>query len=57
MQVTYAYFQKILSKDPSQGPKFEIKFLKQQMIYKNFIFDLNEVFGIDSNPYTNSDTQ
>lgn len=30
--------------------KYEIKVVKQMNIYKNLLYEMNEVFGIDSNP-------
>lgn len=52
MQVTYAHFVPLYRDTLS----FDVKFLKQQHIYKNHTFDLNEVFGIDSTPHQKEDT-
>jgi len=48
--MTFASFNLVQKVDDQF--RYELKFLKQQHIYKNFTFDLNEVFGVDSTPYS-----
>lgn len=58
MIVTLAYFQVHRNDTESQYSsnsgmlKYEVKYLKQMNLYKGNLFELNEVFGIDSNPCT-----
>jgi hypothetical protein len=47
--VTMAYFKPIKGSD-DENVKYEISYIKQLSIYKNVVFELNEVYGIDSHP-------
>ncbi len=34
----------------TEGADMDVKYLKQVNVYKNFVYNLNDVFGIDSVP-------